>query len=376
MLNRLFFFILAIAQFGSLQASFAEDSGTPAIVKPLFADDTVLDLSLSVDFDAMCRPNYDEDCQYTPTTLTYSSADGVEQIIPVEIRVRGGWRARTDNCQVPPLFVRFGLGQTEDTPFAGQGLLPLTTHCRSSKKIVGIGTSVSSKEYEQYVLKEYLGYRIYNLLNEKSLYVRMARITYTRPDKSDNPITRFAFFTEHFDDMAARHFLERLSDKSFDYEKVDLHTFDQLALYNFMIGNTDWSVVRDRNILLVSAEDGRQYPVPFDLDMSGLVSAEYSGVSPRLDFRDPRQRYYLGFCHPETDFDSLFAEFQGKKEEIILLVGDTPGLRRSEAKKSRSYLKKFFSILESPELRRVAISEACHPWPPSPEDHTTPPDAT
>lgn len=376
MLKRLLFFLLVIAHFWSVQVAFAQGPDTLAIAKPLFADDAVLNLALSVDFDAMCRPNYDEDCQYTPATLTYSSVDGLERNLAVELRVRGGWRARRDHCQVPPLFVRFDPGQTGGTPFAGQSLLPLTTHCRSSKKVSVKHQSASPRAYEQYVLKEYLGYRIYNLLSDKSLQVRLARISYSSPDNSVSPVTRFAFFTEHFDDLAVRHSAVAMYDKSFDYEWLDLQASDQVALFNFMIGNTDFSIVRQRNVVLIVTGDGRQYPVPFDLDMSGLVNAEYAGVSPRLDFRDPRQRYYLGFCHPETDFESLFADFQGKKDDILLLVGDTPGLGSSDARKSRSYMKKFFSIVESPQRSTEAITAACHPWPPAPNDHTTPPDAT
>jgi hypothetical protein len=142
-----------------------------------------------------------------------------------------------------------------------------------------------------------------------------------------------------------------------------------------MIGNTDWSVVRERNIVLLADAQGRQYPVPYDLDMSGLVDAEYGGVSPRLDFRNPRQRYYLGFCHPEPDFPSLFSDFQREKENMLELVSDIPGLSRDSRKVSRRYLKAFFAILDSPGKSQRDITGACHPWPPAPEDHTTPPGA-
>jgi hypothetical protein len=142
-----------------------------------------------------------------------------------------------------------------------------------------------------------------------------------------------------------------------------------------MIGNTDFSVVRGRNIVLLADAAGHQYPVPYDLDMSGLVDAEYAGVSPRLDFRDPRQRYYLGFCHPQRDYAVLFADFQRTEKGALELLSDTPGLDRESRKVSRRYLQQFFDILDSPKKSSRYIMDACHPWPPSPEDHTTPPDS-
>lgn len=351
----------------------AEETGDAAVPvsKPLFEGEQVLQLALAVDFDGLCRPNHEEDCDYTPATLHYIAKDGEDHALPVEIRVRGGWRARRDHCQVPPLFVRFSPEGTAGTPFAGQELLPLTTHCRDSRRRLDAATG---EDYEQYVLKEYLGYRLYNRINDRSLRVRQVQIAYSDPAKPGRSSQRHAFFTEHFDDMAARNRATWSTSKSFDQEKVDLVTWDQVALFNFMIGNTDWSVVRERNILLITGEDGLQYPVPYDLDMSGLVDAEYAGVSPRLDFRDPRQRYYLGFCHPRVDFPARFAEFSGQKEAMLDLVKAIPGMNWKTEKSTRSYLRKFFAVIDSEKKRRQKIVDACHPWPPAPEDHTTPPD--
>lgn len=365
--------LLLLSPGGQSQEEVPDPNAPPlAQEPPLFASDEVLELSLSVDFDALCRPNEVEDCEYSPAKLFYEAADDERRSIPVEIRVRGGWRARKDHCEVPPLFVRFDEEGTAGTPFSGQELLPLTTHCKNLK-IRARGTG-PSRNYEQYVLKEYLAYRLYNLVTDRSLRVRLLRITYDNPAEPGDERVRYAFFTEHFDDMAARLDTLRLDGDAFDHDVVDLRTFDEVALFNFMIGNTDFSVVRGRNIVLLADASGRQYPVPYDLDMSGLVDAEYGGVSPRLDFRDPRQRYYLGFCHPQRDFEALFPDFQQTEEDMLELVSDTPGLDRESRKTSRRYLQRFFAILDSPTKSRRDIMDACHPWPPSPEDHTTPPD--
>ena len=365
--------ILLVLPIGGLAATDAVDPNTPAIPDAsLFSESGVLELSLSVDFDALCRPNEVEDCNYSPAILRLGTPGGVDRNLPVELRVRGGWRARRDHCEVPPLFVRFAPGGAAGTPFAGQDLLPLTTHCRR-KKERGLAGSAGA-DYEQYVLKEYLGYRLYNLVSDRSLRVRLVRINYSNPAQGGETVTRYAFFTEHFDSMAARLGFSRLPGDSFDHEKIDLPDFDRLALFNFMIGNTDWSVVRQRNIVLLADGRGRQYPVPFDLDMSGLVDAEYGGVSPRLDFRDPRHRHYLGFCHPGPDYDRLFGDFESSKDAMLELVREIPGMDRTTRKVGRRYLDKFFDIIESPADRQQDIIGACQPWPPSPVDHTTPPD--
>jgi hypothetical protein len=337
----------------------------------LFDSHETLELELSVDFDSLCRPREVEGCDYAPSTLVYKTAQGQKHSIPVELRIRGGWRARKEHCTVPPLFVRFSADETQGTPFAGQSMLPLTTHCRSKRKL---GFDAGKKvDYEEYLFKEYLGYRLFNLLSEQSLRVRMVRIEYNSPAKNAKTITRHAFFTEHFDSMAARNQAVTLPDNSFDYQKIDLKAFDTVALFQFMIGNTDWSVVRERNIILIGTADGQQIPVPFDLDMAGLVNAEYAGVSPRLPFRDVRQRLYLGFCHPEADFAALLTQFQLHKDEILALPAEINGMNRKNKKTTAKYLKKFFAILGSGKKYEKDIVNVCQPWPPSPDDHTTPP---
>ena len=51
-----------------------------------------------------------------------------------------------------------------------------------------------------------------------------------------------------------------------------------------------------------------------------------------------------------------------------------PGMDRTTRKVGRRYLDNFFDIIESPADRQQDIIGACQPWPPSPVDHTTPPD--
>ena len=368
------FLLLLLSPGGQSEEGASDPNAPPLAQEPtLFTRNEVIELSISVDFDALCRPNEVEGCEYSPAVLVYGIEDDEQRSIPVEIRVRGGWRARKDHCEVPPLFVRFAEEGAAGTPFSGQELLPLTTHCKNLKNRAH-GTE-PSRNYEQYVLREYLGYRLYNLVTERSLRVRLVQITYDNPARPGDDRVRYAFFTEHFEDMAARLGMHTLRGDAFDHEYVDLRSFDEVSLFSFMIGNTDLSVVRGRNIVLLADESGRQYPVPYDLDMSGLVGAEYGGVSPRLDFRDPRRRYYLGFCHPQRDYAALFSDFQRAEKGMLELVGDTPGMDRESRKASRRYLRQFFDILDSPKKSSRDIMDACHPWPPSPEDHTTPPDS-
>ncbi len=338
----------------------------------LFESDSVMDITIPVDFRSLCRPRETEDCDFIPSILEYQNGEGVKRSIPIEIKTRGGWRSLTKNCSAPLLWIRFSEKVTTGTPFQGQALLPLTTHCGKGLSLETAGTRERKSSFEQYLLREYLGHRLFGLFSTASVKARLVRISYPKPGNSGRPLRNYAFFTEHFDMMAARNGAERLARGSFDYKQLDNHAADVLALFQFMIGNTDWSIVRERNTVLIAEAGGKQVPVPYDLDMSGLVDAHYAGPAPGLPIDSVRDRYYLGFCHPGVDWDALFAEFHGQQRAILAMIDDVPGLDKKSIKSTKRFLEKFFRILNSDEEREEHIELACQPWPPSPIDHTTP----
>lgn len=341
---------------------------------PLFADDTVMKITIPLDFKDLCRPRESENCDFTPTVLIYTSQSGEKHSVPIEIKVRGGWRSLSRNCSTPLLWIRFDENGVGDTPFDGQSLLPLTTHCGKGVSVEALAQAIPRADFEQYLLREFLAHRIYNVLTDLSLRTRLVRISYPDPDRSGRSMLHYAFFSEHFDAAAARTGNRRPERGNFDADRLDAQVAARLALFQYMIGNTDWSIARERNTMLLVDPDGLQLPVPYDMDMSGLVDADYAGPAPGLPIDDVRERLFLGYCQPGVDWDALFAEFHGQMARILELDERLPGLSRSSKRWVHRYLESFFSILASEEERSEKIAGACQPWPPSPDDHTAPQD--
>jgi len=178
------------------------------------------------------------------------------------------------------------------------------------------------------------------------------RMTYPNPDKPNRSIVNYAFFTEHFKSVAKRNGAELLPRKNFDHEKLDAHSADLVALFEYMIGNTDWSIVRERNIVLLQ-------------DSNGLLQ-------PGLSIDQVTERQYLGFCHPDTDWDALFEFFLDRQETLLSMVAEIPGLKKQSIKVANRFLERFFSTLQSSKSREKKIVSQCQSWPPSAIDHTTP----
>jgi hypothetical protein len=247
---------------------------------------------------------------------------------------------------LPALFVYF-TGDTGGTLFAGESMLPLTTHC------------ARTADYEQYLLKEYLAYRIYNALTTKSLRVRLVRMTYRDTASRSEPLVRYAFFTEHFDSFARRNGATVRAKQQFDPRSGDALAVTTLDLFEYAIGNTDWSAVHAHNVLLVEDPSGLVAPVPYDFDFSGLVDAEYATVSPQLAIRSVRQRVFRGVCRPDTDWDAAFAHFTARRNAVLELADEVPQLLPRERADAVAYLEAAFATFASPELRAEKIVAAC-----------------
>ena len=74
-----------------------------------------------------------------------------------------------------------------------------------------------------------------------------------------------------------------------------------MSIFQYMIGNLDWSVLKSHNIALFRREDGTIIPLPFDFDYSGLVNAEYAVPPKALHLYSIRVRKYRGFCRSEIN---------------------------------------------------------------------------
>ncbi len=315
----------------------------------LFATDAPLDLQLVFDSRQLCRHGARRPCEDAPAALEIRDASGLARRLDVQLRVRGLWRTEAGNCALPPLFVIFP-ADTAGTAFAGQKLLPLSVHCRDTE------------EYEQYVLKEYVAYRVYNLLTDASLRVRLARITYTDTSRRHaHSVARYAFFTEHFESLAARRHAAVRTDGDFDPSTADAGELATLELFEYLIGNTDWSVIKGHNVVDIVSEGGRVTAVPYDFDFSGLVDAAYAGPPPQLPIHSVTERLFRGFCHPAFDWRPLFARFRVRRAAISALVEQVPGLAEGSRRALRAYLDAFFAALAP--AKAADVVRGCRPGP-------------
>ncbi len=321
----------------------------PRRPSPLFATTAPLEVTLTVNMRRIMgdRDTTKHEHPNRSATLSYRDSSGAPVTIPAELRVRGVWRLQ--NCHFPPLRLRLAKKVADPTVFDRARSPKLVTHCRNSD------------EFEQYVLHEYAIYRMHALVTPVALMSRLARITYVDSASGKQVATRAAIFLEDDDDLA-----ERLGGKVFEVKGVppgQLEPFDTIvmSLFQYMIGNTDWSVPGLHNIQIIQADSAnfpRHFALAYDWDFTGLVRTRYSAPDYRLRIRSVRDRLYRGVCPTEHDLAKAIALFNEKRAAILAVYDDVPGLEPSIARSGREYIEDFYRIINDPRrVRRDIVGE-------------------
>lgn len=357
---RMTLFCLAVAPLGLLGQEFhiptAEEYAEKAAKAenhPLFQSQEPLRVTLRTDIEWLRDER--NDSVEVEGTLTFIDLDGTEVVKPVDTRARGNFRRSKKNCKFPPLRLDFPTGQMDGTVFEGQDKLKLVTPCNDGRD-----------DHQRYIFNEYLAYRILNTLTEASFRVRLLEITYEDVSESYDTRTKFGFLIEDEDDMAARN-RAVLQDVTQFHPMRTLSEYSVLAaMFNYMIGNTDWSPVYFHNVKLIRTEEAQFLTVPYDFDSSGIVNARYATVDPSLQdkIRRVTQRLYRGFCRPELTYALATAPFAAARDDINRLFTDFAAIGHEQyepddAEDKIEWLEDFYRVVDEEDRFAREILREC-----------------
>lgn len=308
----------------------------------LFESDELLELSLRFDIKSFIKNKYSE--EYLPALLTcyINETDSVNTT--VAIKSRG--KTRLDICSFPPIRINFKKSDTPDDEFRNIDKIKIVTHCEPGNQI--------------YTLKEYLIYKLYNVLTDYSYRVRLARINYISTSGKGKKLTEYAFFIEPTANLCQRLNSVEVQKVKVTQKNIRPEVMDRMALFNYMIGNTDWSVPIYHNVTILSqglAENNNLGIVlPYDFDYSGLINADYAIPYEGLNLTSVLERRYLGVCRNPDRFYPALKEFSDKKEEMMKVINDFPYLKAYVKKEMIRYLGGFFNNFDNQD---AFVSQLC-----------------
>ena len=300
----------------------------------LFASDDLLQVTLRLDISRYIRKNTKEPTQDAALTFHFNDKDSLNK----NIRIMYRGKFRFDNCGFPPMEITFKnhIHAYSDTDRIRK--IKLVPHCDRG--------SLS----DEYVLREYLVYKLYNIISDTSYRVRLLKINYIDTQGKKKPATQYGFFIEPDGILAKRIKSNEVKVKNLTQRYIMPNIMDKVSIFNYMIANWDWNIPNLQNVTVYkpfyNASPGTGIAVPYDFDLSGIVNPDYAVVPPEYGLRSSRDRIFLGMCRSKPDFRKDLMYFLKKKNDLYDTVNDFSNLNQRAKKDIISLLNQFYSQID------------------------------
>lgn len=324
------------------QETVTERSADPA--GRLFVDQVILPIKLAYSIKDVKKNT--NDSTYIQSAISYLGPDESWQSFEVGLRARGNFRR--DNCYNPPIKIKLAKGAVKGSYFEGHKRLKLVLPC------------LLNKNSNDDIIKEFMAYKFYEIISPYHFKTRLVQIDFVedRGNKTREHVFKGILIED--DKIVAKRFNGKIIERSIHPLQQDADCSIQNALFQYMIGNTDFSTAFQHNELLLFI-DNKTMPVPYDFDMSGLVDASYATVSQSenqsLGITDVKQRLYRGFKRDAQSLQKIREEYLGNKDALLqILDGLAPHFEDPRAySKCRDYILEFFEVLANDESFRKEI---------------------
>ena len=271
----------------------------------LFSDQTPLEIKLGYSNKVMNKKT--NDSTFIDTTMEFSH-EGKWSSIDVNLRARGNFRR--NECYFPPIKMKIKKDQYKETIFDGNKTMKLVLPCKIES------------ENNDNIIQEFIAYKIYEQISPYHFKTRRVNIDFTEP-KGKKKVKTFklkGFLIEDDKRVSQRH-ESRVFERFVHPMAMDHLTSVHNAFFQYLLGNTDFSVAYQHNgKLMYSEAEKKIIPLPYDFDMTGWVNPSYATVNTTLGINSVQDRKYRGFKREQQYFDQVRKEFLDKKSSLMEMV--------------------------------------------------------
>jgi hypothetical protein len=312
-----------------------------------FETENPLKITLKYDITSFIKNK--NKAEYMDAELIIYNNDETPVTKNIRIMARGNFRK--GQCYFPPLFLNFKTDEIERTELKGVNKIKIVTHCSTGKNNDNI------------VLKEYLAYKLYNILTEKSFRVRLADITYIDTGKKKQQYRETGFIIEPVELVAKRNHCVLIDPMVVRGENIVEEDADRSALFQYMISNTDWRFKSGHNTkFMKSLTDvtSKVISVPYDFDFSAFVDASYAFPQSWSTSESLFQRDYLGYCRDNDEFYLKSIKlFLSKKDQIMKTISTFSLLPEKERKGAEQFTEEFFKEAQDQKSLVSTMKREC-----------------
>jgi len=323
--------IFFICSFSSAQKSLSSDL--------LYEDQTPLEIQLKYSNKNVKKNTTDS--TFIETDLNFL-IENKWNTIPVSLRARGNFRRA--KCYFPPIKMKIKKSLSKNTVFKGNKSLKLVLPCRTED------------EKNDNILQEFIAYKIYEIISPYHFKTRRVNIDFTEPKGRKNKTFALKGFLIEDDSRLAKRFEGKVVEQFIHPMAMQGLTSSQHAFFQFLIGNTDFSVSYQHNgkLLYTSKEF---LPLPYDFDMTGWVDPSYGFGNPVLQLSALTERRYRGFKRDDEVMNTVRKQYIDSKDQIISIVDSFKSEFDSdyEFEKMYKFMTDFFEIIENDKMFNKSI---------------------
>lgn len=312
----------------------------------LFGETVPMNITLTLDLKTFQREKFKG--KYMPVQFHYQLNDTLSIVKEMRLKARGEFRR--NHCSMAPFWLNIRKADLLDEELKDINRIKIVTHCKGSVS------------YEEYVLKEYLCYKLYNIISPNSFRVRLVRMTYVDTGRKNKVTRGWAFMIEPEKLLAKRLNAEVIKRDELSTHLLRPWEIDILAMFQYMIGNVDYSVYGRHNIKILGLPGygtAGYTPVPYDFDYTGLVNTHYAIPAEQLPIHSVRERLYLGPCREEAAYLAANEHMLKCREEIFQVVEEFEFLEEKHKKDFKAYLRKYFEIAEHYKSLIYSVQRSC-----------------
>jgi hypothetical protein len=182
--------------------------------------------------------------------------------------------------------------------------------------------------------------------------VKLLNIKYIDTGKKERNYDRYGILIEPGELLAARQNSIEIDGNIIRRDNVIEEDADIVALFQYMIGNTDWRIKGGHNINYIKSLTKltqKVTPIPYDFDFSGFVGTPYSHPQTWTSIKSVKEREYLGYCR---DSDEAYLKtinlFLDKKDQILKTIESFSYLSEQERDNLIKYIESFYEHLNNP----------------------------
>ncbi len=305
-------------------------------------------LEITLEFDIKRFKKEKSDSIYLPAKIYYKSSEAKQIIKEVRIKARGESRKR--HCNLAPFWLNVKYASILHDSISESNKFKIVTDCRDGRI------------YEKYLFNEFLIYKIYNIITDNSFKVRLLRIKYIDSGKNQKVDMSWAFMIEPENMLASRINALPIKFDNLNYNHTDSLAADIMCFFQYMIGNTDFTVNGRHNVKLFKYIDYLKpdlITIPYDFDFAGLINADYAKPAEVLPIENVTIRYYLGMCRGDEQYLKVMNIFREKEDEIYELVESFEYLSKLDRNATINYLDEFYKELNKPNFIKRNLKSTC-----------------